>query len=103
VGLAIMTDRLRAKFLVPVIVVFLVVFWIGTGFSEKSDVVKLISSCDKSLADSLVKSPYLSHGLTDVPNWIKWNYEGLEKKPGYQTFKDLMEYFKTTSPWAYKC
>jgi len=100
VGLAIMTDRLRAKFLVPVIVVFLVVFWIGTGFSEKSDVVKLISSCDKSLADSLVKSPYLSHGLTDVPNWIKWNYEGLEKKPGYQTFKDLMEYFKTTSPWG---
>jgi hypothetical protein len=43
-------------------------------------------------------SPYISHGLKDVPNWIKWNYEGLEKKPDYKTFKDVNDYFKTLSP-----
>ena len=98
VGLAIMTGWLRAKFLIPLIVVFFITFWINTGFSDTSDIVKLIDSYDKGLAASLVASPYVSHGLKDVPNWIKWNYEGLEKKPDYQTFKDLTDYFKTVSP-----
>jgi hypothetical protein len=98
VGLSIMTGWLRAKFLIPIIVVFFITFWINTGFSDTSDITKFIDSYDKGLAASLVSSPYVSHGLKDVPNWIKWNYEGLEKKPEYQTFKDMTDYFKTRSP-----
>jgi hypothetical protein len=98
VGLAIMTGWLRAKFLVPIIVVFFITFWINTGFSGNSDITKFIDSYDKGLAASLVSSPYVSHGLKDVPSWVKWNYEGLERKPDYKTFKDLADYLKTTSP-----
>jgi hypothetical protein len=132
VGLAIMTGWLRAKFLVPIIVVFFITFWINTGFSDTSDVSKALASAAPDIAKipgvdvaggiitflfnpvpfagpqiaSFIKdpvtylntSPYISHGLKDVPNWVKWNYEGLEKKPDYQTFKDLTDYFKTTSP-----
>lgn len=98
IGLAILTQKLRANFLVPIIVVFLMTFWIGTGFTPDGDATKLIASIDPSIAANLTASQYISHGLTDVPNWIKWNYEGLEKKPEYQTFKDMTDYFHTLDP-----
>ena len=98
IGLAILTEKLRANFLVPVIVVFLMTFWIGTGFTPEGDATKLIASIDPGIAANLTASPYVSHGLKDVPGWIKWNYEGLEKKPEYQTFKDVTDYFHTLDP-----
>lgn len=98
IGLAILTEKLRANFLVPIIVVFFITFWINTGFSDASDLVKTISSYDPGLAASLVSTPYVSHGLKDVPAWVKWNYEGLEKKADYKTFKDVTDYFSTLDP-----
>jgi len=98
IGLGILTEKLRANFLIPIIVVFCITFWIGTGFTPEGDMTKLIASIDPGLAANITASPYVSHGLKDVPNWIKWNYEGLENKPDYQTFKDVTDYFHTLDP-----
>jgi hypothetical protein len=61
-GVAALAGRIEGKFLIPILVVFVVAF---------------------SLSSFWVK---------DVPAWIKWNYEGLEQKTTWPTLERVFTY-----------
>lgn len=62
VGISRLASRLEAKSLVPIIIAFLIVLWLSTTW------------------------------VKDVPNWIKWNYEGLEDKNTWPALKQIFSY-----------
>ena len=86
VGISLMAGKLKAGFLVPILTALFITAWISTGITAY-----LPTDLQKDLADS----PYISHGVKDIPSWIKWNYEGLESKAKWPTYEKLTTYMST--------
>jgi hypothetical protein len=86
VGISLMAGKLKGGFLIPIITVLFITGWISTG---------ILGYLPQDLQSGLATSPYVSHGLKDVPGWIKWNYEGLESKAKWPTYKQLTDYMST--------
>ncbi len=97
------TSELKGKWLLPLIVLFLVVIWINNA--------KMIEEHSKPCADQVISGNFSSfipltekwfkdtlpeimenkyHGFT--PHWIKWNYEGFEGKGTWKQFQELNEF-----------
>ncbi|MBN2015029.1 MAG: hypothetical protein JW778_07605 [Candidatus Altiarchaeota archaeon] len=98
--------NLKARWLLPLIVVLFTLIWVNYGVSGViSEVGTSMGFKDAGLwftkADSRVTeltgvgfSNFVSTGVTYIPSWIKWNYEGLEAKEGYETFMELNDYLR---------
>lgn len=93
-GLSRLSKGMRALPLFAVIVVLASLLWVDLGFKgiiqEFSDEVP-----DAGPLLSLVDNPLFGSGVSNVPAWIRWNYEGLESKPGYKEFIELNEHLKS--------
>jgi len=76
-----LTRWFKAKALVPIIIALLVVMWMGVGV----DGVPYIGPMFK-------KTWYVSHGIKDAPDWLKWNYAGIEVKKSWPALKQLYNY-----------
>ncbi|MFH1126423.1 MAG: 6-pyruvoyl-tetrahydropterin synthase-related protein [Candidatus Altiarchaeota archaeon] len=61
-GISRLTKGIEGRYLIPLIVAFVVVFWLSSAW------------------------------VKDVPGWIKWNYEGLEGKSTWPTLKQIFAY-----------
>ncbi len=87
IGIQKLTSKLRAQLLIPFIVFFCVSLYLTPGVNE----IPYLNQDFRS-------NPYLSHGVKDVQHWIKWNYEGLESKSNWNTYKEVNDYLKTLEP-----
>lgn len=48
------------------------------------------------LVAAIIVLPYVEHRVTFIPSWVKWNYEGFEKKATWPILKQLSEKLKGT-------
>ncbi|MFH1126435.1 MAG: hypothetical protein V1703_04875, partial [Candidatus Altiarchaeota archaeon] len=99
-----MTSWLKAKSIVPVILVLLLVVWLGVGVDDVIDFAmnpetsgvnpfySEVSSIASEFRTGEKYQWYVSHGIRDAPSWLKWNYEGIEVKASWSGVKELYNY-----------
>lgn len=75
-GFSWLVSKFRAVWLVPIIILFLVIFWVN---NNQIIVGKQIDM------NELIKNDY--HGFTKF--WIKWNYEGFQGKSTWNQFSEI--------------
>lgn len=92
IGIRKLTEIVRIKSVPMLILAFIVTLsvmgWLNTGVNEI-----YIPGSSYKIAD-FTKVPWLNHGVKDIPFWIKWNYEGLESKPNWGTYRELNDYLR---------
>ncbi len=98
-GLGRLSRGLKARWAFPIIVVLFTLVWVNFGvsgiISESGDLAGLEDNSHLKSAESFFSdNPFVSSGVTYIPHWIKWNYEGLEGKDTYDTFKELNDYLR---------
>ena len=65
----------------------------GKPFKEKK---VIIATNLLTIAFSLIfLTVYLPKNITYIDDWLKWNYEGFEKKPGYPQLKELGSFLES--------
>lgn len=97
----------RAKWIIPLIMIFLVVFWINNVrmiANESKEfapyilrgnftfIPRFIEKWDKRVIPRLMENRYNGY----IPHWIKWNYEGFEGKSTWNRFTEINEFLSGT-------
>jgi uncharacterized membrane protein len=98
----------NTRFLPFILMSFLMVasYGLGSLFIEFSNLIKKIKIKKENriiIASSLLTiifatifiSVYLPKTITYIPFWLKWNYEGFEKKAYWSELEELFSYLKT--------
>ncbi|MEA3254573.1 MAG: 6-pyruvoyl-tetrahydropterin synthase-related protein [Candidatus Altiarchaeota archaeon] len=104
-GFTWLVSRLKAKELIPLIVLLLVIFWVNnTKFIVEKSTPYTSSILEgeydgfglwmdewsKVIIPELMKNKY--HGF--IPHWVKWNYEGFEEKGTWNEFHEINSFLK---------
>jgi len=99
-GLSKITSQLKAKWLLPLIVLFLVIIWVNNAkmieehsqpYADQiisgnlSSFIPLTEKWYKDTLPELMENKY--HGFTAY--WIEWNYEGFEGKTSWNQFQEI--------------
>jgi hypothetical protein len=93
---------MKARWVFPLIVVLFTLIWVNFGasgiISEVGGMAGLAGDPSLNSAASFFStvpvSNFVGSGVTYIPSWISWNYEGLEKKAQYGEFLAVNEYLK---------
>ena len=98
-GLGRISRNLRARWLFLIIVVLSTLIWVNLGISGVISEVGKATGCGDNPILKATESyfrdfPFVSHGITYIPSWIRWNYEGLEGKKAYNTFREINDYLR---------
>jgi hypothetical protein len=94
-GLARLSRGMKARSLFPIIAVLATLIWVALGPAGVITEAGLGGEpMIAPVVPMLENSPLLSSGIKNTPSWIRWNYEGLEKKDTYDEFIAVNEYLK---------
>jgi len=98
-GLGRISRNLKARWLFLIILVLSTLIWVNFGISGVISEIGKATGYDDNPTLKAIESyfrdfPFVSNGITYIPGWIKWNYEGLEGKKTYGTFKEVNDYLR---------
>lgn len=80
-GFSWFTSKLKANFLIPLIMILLVIFWVNNNQIIVGKPIDI---------DKLIKNDY--NGFTKF--WIKWNYEGFQGKSAWSQYSEINNFLK---------
>ncbi|HHQ45190.1 MAG TPA: hypothetical protein ENN13_03530, partial [Candidatus Altiarchaeales archaeon] len=83
-----LTKNLEARWMIPLIVVLLTLFWVNDHRALAKSIVPnpdSIIHTKSGLLDEILDGEYEGY----IPDWIKWNYDGFESKTLWPAFKGV--------------
>jgi hypothetical protein len=96
IGVYRLTSGLQAKSVLQALSVFVIALWLSVGVDGL--LVVFARSGDGSWLSQFMDGGkyqwYVSHGVRDIPGWVRWNYEGLEGKGSWPALRSIFSYMR---------